>query len=428
MVQVQIMQENNNPDLTAPPPPPPLPHQRRPRVREVSSRFMSPSVQRRPRLEPDSPVDENSETQSSMGCFVSQRKQQRSMKLFKENNNGHEQVPLHPSKSCSGRIGSGNSTPCVSRPGTPTPSVYVSSRYRLSQQHHNPSNHHHHRFANGMASAAEKLMQASGLNQAKPNAACSSDDSGVNCSVQSLPELVDRDMLLQSNLSVGEKIGGSNGGDLKFRHPSPLSRSVNLPSSGTEKQPPSSVSKQHGNGNQLAKSGGLSLPPVPPQSLKPSVDVRRGKKGSGHQEDMHSIRLLYNRYLQWRFANARAHSTTKAQQVESQKALYSQAMTISEMRDSVNKKRIELEFLRRSETLSRILETQIPYLDEWSTMTEEYSVSITEVIQALVNASVQLPVGGNVRVDVREVGDALNSALKMLETMISNIQRFVPKN
>jgi len=31
-------------------------------------------------------------------------------------------------------------------------------------------------------------------------------------------------------------------------------------------------------------------------------------------------------------------------------------------------------------------------------MTEEYSVSITETIQALVNASVQLPVGGNVRV------------------------------
>lgn len=41
---------------------------------------------------------------------------------------------------------------------------------------------------------------------------------------------------------------------------------------------------------------------------------------------------------------------------------------------------------------------QIPYLDEWSTMMEEYSVSITEAIQALVNASERLPVGGNVRV------------------------------
>jgi len=44
-------------------------------------------------------------------------------------------------------------------------------------------------------------------------------------------------------------------------------------------------------GNQLAKSGGLSLPPVPPQSLK----------GSGHGKDMHSLKLLYNPYLQWRF-------------------------------------------------------------------------------------------------------------------------------
>ncbi|TKY72312.1 ENDOSPERM DEFECTIVE 1 [Spatholobus suberectus] len=426
MVQVQIMQEHN-PDPAAPPPPPPPPHQRRPRVREVSSRFMSPAVQRRPRTEPD-PVDENAETPFPMGCSVSQRKQQqqRSVKLFRENNNGHEQVPPHPSKSCSGRIGIGggnsnvSATPCVSRPGTPTPSVYVSSRYRLTQQHH-----HHHRFVNGMASAAEKLMQASGLNQAKPSAACSSDDSGVNCSIQSLPELGDRDMLLQS--TVAEKIGSANGGDLKFRHPSPLSRSVNLPSSGGERQPPSSVSKQHGNGNQLVKSGGLSLPPVPPQCVKPVADARKGKKGSSHQEDVHSLRLLYNRYLQWRFANAKAHSAMKAQQTESHKALCSQAMKISEMRDSVNRKRIELELLRRSKTLSTILEAQIPYLDEWSTMMEEYSVSITEAIQALVNASVQLPIGGNARVDVRELWEALNSASRMMETMISNIQRFMPK-
>ncbi|KAL5157847.1 Protein ENDOSPERM DEFECTIVE 1 [Glycine soja] len=486
-VQVQIMPEHNS-DPAAPPPPPPPPHNRRPRVREVSSRFMSPSVPRRPRTtEPD--PDENSETPFPLGCSISQRKQtqtpqqQRSMKLFKENNN-NEHVPPHPhpSKSCSGRIG----TPCVSRPGTPTPSVYVSSRYRQTQQHHHHhnNNHHHHRFVNGMASAAEKLMQASGLNQAKSSAACSSDNSGVNCSIQSLPELGEREMLLQSNLSAGEKIGSGNGGggDLKFRHPSPLSRSVTLPSSGGENKPPASVSKQHGSGNQLAKSGGLSLPPVPPQCGKPAVDVRKGKKGSSHQEDVHSLRLLYNRYLQWRFANAKAHSVMKAQQTESQvvssmiivlwlnrtrgyygglfdhelegfklcpllpcgccdwmrldaaiamaaikKALYSQAMRISEMRDSVNKKRIELELLRRSKTLSTILEAQIPYLDEWSTMMEEYSVSITEAIQALVNASERLPVGGNVRVDVRQLGEALNSASKMMETMISNIQRFMPK-
>jgi len=31
------------------------------------------------------------------------------------------------------------------------------------------------------------------------------------------------------------------------------------------------------------------------------------------------------------------------------------------------------------------------------------------------------------QVDVRQLGEALNSASKMMETMISNIQRFMPK-
>lgn len=45
--------------------------------------------------------------------------------------------------------------------------------------------------------------------------------------------------------------------------------------------------------------------------------------------------------------------------LSSQKALLSRAMKISEMRDSVNKKRIELERLQRLQTLSRVLEAQV---------------------------------------------------------------------
>lgn len=35
---------------------------------------------------------------------------------------------------------------------------------------------------------------------------------------------------------------------------------------------------------------------------------RRGKKSAAHIEDAHQLRLLYNRYLQWRFAKARAEA------------------------------------------------------------------------------------------------------------------------
>ena len=91
-VQVQIMPEHNS-DPAAPPPPPPPPHNRRPRVREVSSRFMSPSVPRRPRTtEPD--PDENSETPFPLGCSISQRKQTQTPQLSLDLNQTALNMPL----------------------------------------------------------------------------------------------------------------------------------------------------------------------------------------------------------------------------------------------------------------------------------------------------------------------------------------------
>ncbi|MED6160057.1 hypothetical protein PIB30_047857 [Stylosanthes scabra] len=468
-------------DASAPPPPPPPPtpsNHRRPRVREVSSRFMSPAVSStapRPRHHHQQPeVDssnssdenhrpiENSEagTPFPIGCnSISQckgnsgnttQRKQRVVKLFKKNNNNGVGRERDPSKSCSGRIGAGIGNGFGATPSRPaTPSVVVPSRYRLTPQHR----------GNASVSAAAKLLQASGMSlkgnagsgwprmetnsvSGDASSVCSDDDcrsdSGVSCSTQSLPELCSEvDMLpTVSNRSVAEKAGsrsvlsssissnsGSSNGDLKL-HASPFHQSVTWPS-GCEKQTPS-LSKLYGNQLSHVKSGGLSLPPVPP-CAKPVAETRKGKKGSSHQEDVHSLRLMYNRYLQWRYANAKAVSTMKVQQRESERVLYSQAMKLSEMRDSVNRKRVELELLRRSKTLSTILDAQIPYLDEWSALEEEYSHSISEAIQALLNASVQIPLGGTVRVDVKEVGESLNSALKMMETIVLNIQRFMPK-
>lgn len=36
------------------------------------------------------------------------------------------------------------------------------------------------------------------------------------------------------------------------------------------------------------------------------ADFKKGKKGAAYVEDAHQLRLIYNRYLQWKFANARA--------------------------------------------------------------------------------------------------------------------------
>ncbi|KAJ7946490.1 QWRF motif-containing protein 2-like [Quillaja saponaria] len=448
------------------PPPPPTPsNHRRPRVREVSSRFMSPavsSVQRRPRQhqsEADSLccADENRPIENSESPSQIQRKQ-RAVKLFKENSGGGggraEQQP-HPSKSCSGRIGNGSFT-TPSRPDTPT--VNVPSRFRLSHQRSSSLN----------ASAATKLLQSSGLslpsslNQLKVSVGSpqkeafsvsndhsslgSNDDrnSLVNCSTQSLPDLCSSvpngDMVPTVSARVlADKIGkrgnvNSSSDCLKF-FASPFSRSLAFTSSSDEhtlfnsikgiEKPVSGNSKTN---TSSAKMGGLSLPPVPP-CAKMGIDTRKGKKGSSHQEDVHSLRLLHNRYLQWRYANAKAEGSMQVLQNESERALYSLGLKMSDLYDSVKRKHIELRILQRAKTLSTILEAQIPYLDEWSALEEDYSVILTEVIEALLNASLQLPISGNIKfqVDIREMGVALNSAVKVMETIVLNVRRFTPK-
>lgn len=45
------------------------------------------------------------------------------------------------------------------------------------------------------------------------------------------------------------------------------------------------------------------------------ADVKKGKKSSTYIDDAHQLRLLYNRYLQWRFVNARAEAVLYMQKL-----------------------------------------------------------------------------------------------------------------
>ena len=421
-------------------PPPP----RRPRVREVSSRFMSPvvsssssgdlhllngkspiskptefhsrqqqqqrstSAQRRRQnqeLEPLSCADENRpemarslETPFVSQCkapLMSSQRKQRVVKLFKENGGrGEQQLPDGlRSKVCDGGKPIGRSTNGVAslRPDTPIVSSsmdrIVSSRFRLMTP-----NSHRSSNASAMpaASAATKLLQSSGMslstqtssvggkvdgvssqqdtcanpsslvddnddkidqkiaqNRANEPAlsdseSCSSIIQGIkpisssspvqNCKTRSHNELrssmPEADMLpTMSTRLLAERNcgrGNVNGAESSKFSASPFSRSLNLtPSSSdqslfhsikTSEKLASVLSKPHTNS---MKNGSIYLPPLPP-CTKPGTDARKGRKVSGHQEDVHSLKLLHNHYLQWRFANAKAEATMQAQRRETE--------------------------------------------------------------------------------------------------------------
>ncbi|KAL6281819.1 hypothetical protein ACE6H2_012748 [Prunus campanulata] len=513
-----------------PPPPPPTAH-RRPRVREVSSRFMSPAVstgdlphplptksplpkhhqhaistpsstlaeiQSRQRsssvnsrrrhldLEPFRCSDENRPTGFSSIHTPSQSweirlppeqmlnytgRKQRPVKPFKENGGGKvqpQQQKQHLTKTCTGKGSNAFTTP--SRPDTPmvTASLDRTSRFRLIQQ----------RSTNITATAAAKLLQSSGMSLPAPptnlvteteantqdatsapqldpsspsslpdvnnhsqmpvvpswSTRCLPDIRSSMPEADLLPSVSSRQLVDESSSSRGNATVTVSDDFFKCSA-SPCSRSLNLPLSSSDilsfqpnkgsERLTSVLSKPYKN---TGKMGGFCLPPVPPStSAKLSSDTRRGKKVSGHLEDVHSLRVLHNRYLQWRYTNARAEASMRAQQRETERTLYSLAVKIAELYDSVKRKRIELGILQRTETLSAILDAQIPYLDQWFALQGDHSSSLAEATQALSNASFQLPISGNVRVDLQEVKEALNSAVEVMEIIDLQVQRSTAK-
>ena len=411
---------------TAAVPPPP----RRPRVREVSSRFMSPvvsssssgdlhlltakspitkptefhsrqqqqrstSAQRRRQyheLEPLSCAEENRpetarslETPFVSHCkaplMISQRKQ-RAVKLFKENAGGGRGEQQLPDRKADSGKAIGKSTHGVAsfRPDTPIVSTSVDkivpSRFRLTTP---ASNSHRSGNASAIppASAATKLLQSSGMasvsaQQAssanpsskandnddeidKKNSQTRADESALNdselsisdvqgikpiCSsspVQSsktrshnelrssMPE-ADRLPTMSTRMLADRNCGRGNvsGAESSKFSASPFSRSLNLTPSSSEQSLLHSIKTSEKLASVLSKpytnsmkNGSTYLPPLPP-CTKPGTDARKGRKGSGHLEDVHSLKMLHNHYLQWRFANAKAEVAMQSQRRESE--------------------------------------------------------------------------------------------------------------
>lgn len=85
-------------------------------------------------------------------------------------------------------------------------------------------------------------------------------------------------------------------------------RTVNPPSRGTSpsRVRPSSPSRQ----------------PQDTSVLSFIADIKKGKKAANDIEDVHQLRMLYNRHLQWRYANSRTHDAMCSQKAKAEVRSY----------------------------------------------------------------------------------------------------------
>ncbi|XP_022888194.1 QWRF motif-containing protein 2-like isoform X2 [Olea europaea var. sylvestris] len=163
-----------------------------------------------------------------------------------------------------------------------------------------------------------------------------------------------------------------------------------------------------------------------PSVLSFAVDVQRGKVGKNWIADAHLLRLLYNRHLQWRFANARTEVVLLVQTHSAEKNLWNAWITISELRDTVTKKRHRLQLLRQKLKLASILKGQMMFLEDWGSLDKDQSISLLGAIKALKASTLRLPVVGGATADIQSLKDAIGSAVDVMQAMTSSICSLLP--
>ncbi|XP_020592808.1 QWRF motif-containing protein 2-like [Phalaenopsis equestris] len=158
-----------------------------------------------------------------------------------------------------------------------------------------------------------------------------------------------------------------------------------------------------------------------PSIISFASEVRRTKKGESRIENAHMLRLFHNRYLQWRYINARAENAFSTHLVNAKNNLYDACLAISELHDLAMNKQIKLEELMRNLKLASLLKGQINYLDEWSTLSSDHENSLRGIIEALKASTLRLPVIGGAKMDIQEVKDAINSTVGVMQALTASI-------
>lgn len=224
----------------------------------------------------------------------------------------------------------------------------------------------------------------------------------------------------KSKLITPQKLSNSR----RFSSESPLSspRTTASPNRMRPSSPRTMASPSRGMVSPRRNSGiGISTNfSESPSVLSFAVDVRRGKVGENRFFDAHLLRILYNRQLQWRFVNARSDDIVLKQKHSVEENLWNAWITISDLRDSVTKKRHRLQLLRQKLKLASILKAQIIFLEDWSYLDKDHSISLLGAIESLKASTLRLPVGAGATADLQSMKDAINSALDLMQAMGSS--------
>ncbi|TVU05698.1 hypothetical protein EJB05_48875, partial [Eragrostis curvula] len=151
------------------------------------------------------------------------------------------------------------------------------------------------------------------------------------------------------------------------------------------------------------------------------VDAKKGKKNASQIENVHQLRLLDNRYMQWRFVNALSEATLSFRRNSAESNIFGVWKSILTLRDALTTTRIDVRLLQQEMKLYHILTEQITYLEQWPELEEENSNTLAEATNTLKASTLRLPVTCGAQAETVAVKNAVSSAVDVMQALSSSI-------
>ncbi|KAJ6975941.1 hypothetical protein NC653_031689 [Populus alba x Populus x berolinensis] len=208
-------------------------------------------------------------------------------------------------------------------------------------------------------------------------------------------------------------------------------------SPGRSGSPPMSVESKE----KLMSFSNLKPPSSPSRTkgveklLNMGLNLFKGKKslssssllsGSGNVENIHQLRMLHNRLMQWRYANVRAATVNLNINKQVENNLLWVLDSLSELRHSVAQRRLKLQKEKLKMKLDFVLHSQIKLLEAWGDMERQHLSSVSKTKECLHSVVCRVPLIEGAEVDPQSASIALRHASDLSASIKSSLSSFSP--
>ncbi|CAK7349908.1 unnamed protein product [Dovyalis caffra] len=208
-------------------------------------------------------------------------------------------------------------------------------------------------------------------------------------------------------------------------------------SPGRSGSPPMSVESKE----KLMSFSNLKPPSTPSRTtgveklLNMGLDLFKGKKsvpsssllsGSGNVENIHQLRMLHNRMMQWRYANVRADAVNVNINKQVKNNLLYALDSLSKLRHSVVQRKLKLQKEKLEMKLDFVLHSQIKLLETWGDMERQHLSSVSKTKECLHSVVCRVPLIEGAEVDPQSASIALRHASDLSASIKSALSTFSP--